>query len=410
MAAFEYTAINAAGKTVKGVLEGDNQRQVRQQLREKSLTPLVVKNTVAAKSSSDKKSSWFNFNQRRIQISNLDLTLITRQLATLVKSGMTIERALYSIANQSKKSNVKRLLMAVRAKVLEGHSLAVGFGQFPAVFPEIFRSTIAAGEASGNLDQVLQRLADYMDRQHEMSKKLLQSLIYPLVLILVSVIVVSVLLAYVVPKVAMVFESSQATLPVMTRLVMTFSDLVQNYGIWLVAIIIVVAVLFRLWLNKRDNKIKWQQFLLRLPLWGKISRTANAAAFARTLGILVSSRVAVLDAMRIGSKVMSILPMRDAVTNAANSVKEGQSPSKALAQTNYFPGIMIHLMASGEASGTLSEMLISAADYQDMEVSAKISTLMSLLQPIIILCMGGAITAIMVAVLLPIAQMSNIVA
>lgn len=410
MAAFEYTAINVKGKTVKGVMEGDNDRQIRQKLREQALTPLNVLSAAPKNDhSGDTSARSFSFLKRGIRVSQLDLTLVTRQLSTLVKSGMTIEKALYSVGNQSEKANITKLLMAVRAKVLEGHTLASGFAQFPSVFPEIFRSTIASGEASGNLDEVLSRLADYMDRQHEMGKKLTQSLIYPVVLVFVSIIVVSILLAYVVPKVAKVFESSQATLPLMTRIVMWLSDMIQTYGVFVAIALMVGGVVWQWWLSDTKHRFKFHQRLLKLPIWGKLTRASNAAAFARTLGILVSSRVSVLDAMRIAADVMTSLPMRDAVINASKDVKEGVSISKSLEKTKYFPPIMLHLMASGESSGALSEMLISAADYQDMEVESRTSTMMSLFQPFVILIMGGVIASIMVAVLLPIAQMSNVV-
>ncbi len=409
MAAFEYVAMDARGKNVKGVLEGDNARQIRQQLRDKALTPMEVNEANSSGTKSKNGKAIPAKAKVGGKLSATDLTLLTRQLATLVKSGMPIEKALNSVSQQTDKQKIKTLLLAIRAKVLEGHSLADAFGQFPHVFPEIYRSTIASGEASGHLDTVLMRLADYAELRHEMSKKLMESLMYPVIVVCMSFAILTLLLAFVVPKVVSIFESNDAQLPVLTQAIIFASDVVQNYW-WLFLIIAVAAVFgWQVLMAKESRRYAYHQILLTLPLLGKMIQARNASAFARTLGILVGSSVSVLEAMRIASDVLTSLPMKQAVLDAANQVKEGVGISKSLEATGYFPGMMLHLIHSGEASGSLDEMLISAADYQEMEVQAKTSALLAASQPLVIVFLGGLVMLIMMGILMPIFDMNNLI-
>lgn len=406
MAAFEYTALNAKGKTVKGVIEGDHPRHIRQKLRQQSLSPLEIKEAAPSKrATSGRKSALFSV-KRRIKLTPVDLTLMSRQLATLVKSGMPVERALHSVSQQTDKPKIATLLVSLRAKVLEGHSLADAFSEYPDVFPEIYRSTIAAGEASGNLDSVLMRLADYAERKHESSKKMMESLMYPIIVLVMSLLILGVLMTYVVPKVVGIFESNSAELPALTQVIFSTSAFVIQYW-WLIAIVLGgVAFLWSALMLNQGNRAKFHAFLLKLPFIGGVVRARNAATFSRTLGILVGSGVSALSALRISSDVVSNIPMRKAVEQAAVKVKEGGAIAKSLADTKQFPGMMIHLIDSGEESGNLDEMLISAADYQDMEVQAKTSTAMAAIQPLMIVGLGAMVLTIMIGILLPISNMS----
>lgn len=408
MAAFEYTALNAKGKTVKGVIEGDHPRHIRQKLRDQSLSPLEITEAASAKKTEGKSASSLFSSKRSIKLSPVDLTLLSRQLATLVKSGMPVERALLSVSQQTDKQKIATLLVALRAKVLEGHALADAFAEYPDVFPEIYRSTIAAGEVSGNLDTVLMRLADYAERKHESSKKMMESLMYPVIVLVMSLLILGVLMAYVVPQVVGIFESNGSKLPPLTQFVFGLSDFTIQYW-WLIGGVIVglVFIWSALMLNKK-NRAKFHAFLLKFPFIGKVIRARNAATFSRTLGILVSSGVSALSAMRIAADVVSNLPMRKAVEDAAVKVKEGTAIAKSLGDTKQFPGMMIHLINSGEESGNLDEMLISAADYQDMEVQAKTSAAMAAIQPLMIVGLGGMVLTVMIAILMPIFNMSNL--
>lgn len=407
MAAFEYLALDARGKTQKGVLEGDNARQIRQKLREQNLTALEV----SAAASTNTPEAAYNIGKRhkRLRISAVDLTIMTRQLATLVKSGTPVERALLSVSQQSDKQKVTALLVAMRAKVLEGNSLAAAFASYPHVFPEIFRSTIAAGEASGHLDSVLLRLADYAERRHEMGKKMLENLLYPIMVVLLSLAILGLLLGYVVPQVVQIFESNDAPLPLITKVVIAISELVQGYWWLLFAVVIGSWVFYKIMMKSAKNRFKRDLIYLRLPMFGSVIRARNAAAFARTLGILSGSSVPVLQAMSIAADVVANLPMQEAVQAAKTQVQEGGSIAKSLAVSRYFPPMMIHLIGSGEESGNLDEMLISAADYQELEVQAKTSAAMAVAQPLMIVVLGMMVLGIMFAVLMPIFNMSNLI-
>ena len=409
MAAFDYTALNAKGKTVKGVTEADAPRVVRQKLREQGLTPLTITASASTDKQSSEKNRGFSLAKVGSGLSTADLTLMTRQLATLVKSGMPIERALYSISQQTEKQKVKALMVAIRSKVLEGHSLAQAFGEFPHVFPEIYRSTIASGEASGQLDGVLMRLADYAEQRHEMSKALIGNMLYPIIVVVISFGLLAFLLAFIVPQIVSIFESNEQDLPGLTIAVIAISDFLREQ--WPILLIIAIAaVAFGIWFMQSDSRrFLYHQLLLRLPMVGPMGKAKNASAFARSLGILVGSSVPVLEAMRISSAVIENLPMREAVENSALQVKEGIGISKALDATGYFPGMMVHLIGSGEDSGTLDDMLISASDYQDMELQSKISILFTILQPVIILLVGGLVMTIIMAVLGPIFELGTLV-
>lgn len=408
MAAFEYTALNAKGKTVKGVIEGDHPRHIRQKLREQSLSPLQITEAAPSKklhSDAGGRSSFFSA-RRSIKLSPVDLTLMSRQLATLVKSGMPIERALHSVSQQTDKQKIATLLVSLRAKVLEGHSLADAFAEYPDVFPEIYRSTIAAGEVSGNLDTVLMRLADYAERKHEASKKMLESLMYPVIVLVMSLLILGVLMTYVVPKVVGIFESNSAELPALTQFIFSASAFVIGYW-WLIAgVVFGLMFLWSVLMMNKGNRTRFHGFLLKLPFIGSVIRARNAATFSRTLGILVGSGVSALSAIRIATDVVSNLPMRKAVEQAGVKVKEGSAIAKSLGDTKQFPGMMIHLINSGEESGNLDEMLISAADYQDMEVQAKTSAAMAAIQPLMIVGLGAMVLTIMTGILLPISNMS----
>ena len=316
MGAFEYTAVDAAGRERKGVIEGDTPRHARSLLREQQLLPVTVE-AVAAQESRRALSGGLSL---RRGLSATDLSLLTRQIATLVRAGLPLEEALLAVSQQTEKPRVQSIVMGVRARVMEGHTLAAGLTDFPRVFPEIYRATVAAGEHSGHLDAVLERLAEYTESREQMQQKVFGALLYPLVLTVMCFGIVSVLLTYVVPKVVEVFEANRAKLPLMTRVLVVVSDFLRGYGLWL--LIGIAAASFIGWraLQSPAMRRRFHRVLLRLPLAGKIVRGFNAARFTRTLSILTASAVPVLDALRISSEVITSLPMRDAVNEAASAV------------------------------------------------------------------------------------------
>ncbi len=403
MPAFEYTALDAAGKEKKGVLEGDTARQIRQQLRDQKLNPLTV---VEGNTKATKARSGTRF---RGGISTTDLALITRQIATLSSSGTPVEEALAAVSRQTEKQHIKTLLLSVRAKVLEGHSLADSLGEFPNVFPEIFRATVAAGEQSGHLDGVLERLADYSEDRQATQATITKALMYPAALIIAAVAIVGLLLAYVVPQVVQVFDSLNQELPLLTRVLIQTSELVRSWGVVFVAAVIAMVYLFKRAMRNEDLKFRVHSLLLRLPVIKRLIRSFNSAQFARTLSILAASGVPVLDALNIAADVLTNRPMRSAVRNAAIQVREGASLSRSLEKTGHFPPMMLHLIASGESSGRLGDMLEKSATHQERELNSHIAIFLGLFEPMIVLLMGGIILVIVLAILLPIFELNNLV-
>ena len=404
MGAFEYTALDPTGRERKGVLEGDTARQVRQLLREQSLLPVEV-NEVAQEEIRRKAS--FSF---RRGVSASDLALMTRQLATLVHSGLPLEEALMAVSEQSEKPRIRTIVMGVRAKVMEGHALADGLADFPNVFPEIYRATVAAGEQSGHLDTVLERLADYTENREQMRSRTVNAMLYPILLFAVCIGIVFMLLTFVVPKIVKQFENSKADLPILTQALIGISDFVRDWGLAMIAAIVAAAFLFRRWLRDPAARRRYHAFLLRLPLIGKVVRGSNTARFARTFATLTSSAVPVLDAMRISGEVVTNLPMRDAVEVAATRVREGAPIGKSLGASKIFPPMMIHLIASGETSGELETMLDRAATNQEREMDSILGAVVGLLGPLMILVMGGLVLLIVLAMLLPIFQLNELIA
>jgi general secretion pathway protein F len=403
MGAFEYTAVDTGGRESRGILEGDTARHVRQLLRERQLLPVTV-NAVSEQEKSQKRS--FSLARR---VSATDLALFTRQLATLVKAGLPLEESLLAVSQQTERERVQSIVLGVRAKVMEGHTLADGFADFPRVFPEIYRATVSAGEQAGHLDTVLERLADYTENREEIRQKVMGAMLYPIALTVMCLMIVSGLLVYVVPKVVNVFRSSHAELPIMTRVLISVSDFLRLRGIYILIIAVVGFIFLSRWLAQPGPKRRYHLLQLRLPLIGKLSRGFNTARFTRTLSILTGATVPVLDALRIAGEVVTNLPMRDAVAEASLRVSEGASIGRSLAISKLFPPMTIHLIQSGESSGELENMLERAAISQERELDGLLTAIVGLLGPGLIVLMGLFVMGIVFAMLLPIFQMSNLV-
>lgn len=404
MAAYEYSALDARGKARKGLIEGDTPRHARSLLREQGLNPLEIHEV-----SEQKSGSSLPFSRRGAGISSTDLALFTRQLATLVRSGLPLDEALTAVSEQSERKHVRRVVLGVRSSVVEGNPLATALNQFPNVFPPLFRATVEAGESSGKLDHILERLADYVERRQAMNQKIMLAAFYPAILTVVAVSVVILLLTYVVPQVVDVFSSIDAELPGLTKGLIATSDFLRDNGIWLLLLGAAAAVGFS-WMMRRDAfRRRVHMLLLRVPLVGRLVRGTNTGRFTRTLGILFGSGVPILDAMQIGTQVVTHLPMREAIDEAAVSVREGTSLSRALHASKLFPPITLHLIASGESSGKLDEMLDRAAENQEREVETLVAALMGVFEPVLILTMGGVVLVIVLAILLPIFDLNQLV-
>ena len=403
MSAFEYVALDAEGRKKKGVLEGDSARHVRQQLRDQGL--LAVSVDEAAERESAQSTS---FNVKR-GVSAADLSLITRQLATLTKSGLPLDEATATVAKQTEKPRLQRILLGIRSKVLEGHTLADGMGQFPHIFNNLYRSTVSAGEQTGHLDLVLERLADYTESRQRLQNRIQMALIYPVILTLMAITIVSFLLAYVVPEVVKVFEDSGQTLPTITILMISASDLLRDYYGLIIGFVLVVIVIFRTLYKQPASKEKIHKIFLKLPLIGRLTRGANTARFTRTLSILVASGVPLLEALKISGQVVENLPMRRAILDAGARVREGSNLAKSLDVSGYFPPIVVNLIASGEVSGNLDEMLERSSVNQEQELETLITTLMGILEPLLIVIMAVVVLMIVLAILLPIFNLNQLV-
>jgi general secretion pathway protein F len=403
VSAFEYTALDVTGKERKGILEGDTPRHIRQLLREQQLLPVAVAE-VAQKEARRQRS--FSLSRR---VSSADLALFTRQLATLVRAGLPLEESLLAVSQQTEKPRVQSIILGVRSRVMEGHTLANGFAEFPRIFPEIYRSTVSAGEQAGHLDNVLERLADYTEGRDQLRQKVLGAMLYPIVLSVICFGIVSALLVYVVPQVVSVFQASKAKLPLITQLLILISGFLRSWGIYLLIGGIVAAVGFQRWLRNPAARRQFDRLLLRLPMVGRLARGFNTARFTRTFSILSASSVPVLEALRISGEVVTNLPMRDAVADAAARVREGAPIGRSLAASRLFPPMTIHLISSGESSGQLEAMLERAAISQERELDGLIAAMVGLLGPILIVVMGLFVMGIVFAMLLPIFEMNNLI-
>ncbi|CAH8191128.1 type II secretion system inner membrane protein GspF [Vibrio aestuarianus] len=403
MAAFEYKALDAKGKQKKGVIEGDNARQVRQRLKEQGLIPVEVLGT-KAKAAKQEQSP---FSMKR-GISTPDLALITRQLSTLVQSGMPLEECLKAVSEQSEKPRIRNMLAAVRSKVTEGYTLSDSLGDYPHIFDELFRSMVAAGEKSGHLDSVLERLADYAENRQKMRSKLMQAMIYPIVLVVFAVGIVAFLLAAVVPKIIGQFVQMGQELPKSTQFLLSSSDFIQHWGIQLLVLTIALVFLAKWLLSKPNLRLKWDRKVIYMPMIGKISRGLNTSRFARTLSICTSSAIPILEGMKVAVDVMANQYVKQQVTMAADNVREGASLRKALDQTKLFPPMMLHMIASGEQSGELESMLTRAADNQDANFESTINIALGIFTPALIALMAGLVLFIVMATLMPILEMNNL--
>ena len=403
MPAFEYTALNAKGQEESGMLEADNAKQVRQTLRDGKLTPLKVEQIEKKESQSDSKV------RRAGKVNASELALFTRQLATLTQSGSPLEEALSITAKQSEQKNLQRIISAVRSRVIEGHSLAGGLQLFPSVFPKMYRATVSAGEQSGHIDAVLERLADYTEDRQVLQQKISTALVYPVILTVLSIAIVAGLLAFIVPQIVEVFENMGQELPVMTRMIIALSDFVIANGLYVIAAIIIAIIIFKKMVKIPKWEYRYHNFLLRIPGIKKMVRGLNTARFARTLSILASSGVPILDAMAISSQVIQNVPMRQAVDEAAIKVREGKAIHKSLEQSGYFPPMTIYLIASGENSGKLDEMLERAAVQQERETDSMMTGMLSIFEPMLILIMGGVVMTIVLSILLPILNLNQLV-
>lgn len=403
MPAFDYQAVDSRGKTKKGVIEGDTARHVRSLLRDQGLMPTEVSSSLnKTKSATGKVSA-------KGKISTTELALLTRQLATLVESGLPLEESLLAVAEQSEKNKLKSMLMAVRTKVTEGYGLSESMGEFPQVFNNLYRSMVAAGEKSGHLEKVLNRLADYTEKREQLRSLLIQALVYPIIMMVVAISVIVILITFVVPEIVKQFIHLGGDLPAATQFLISSSEFLQNYGLFIIILIIIASTVFKRMLLKPNFAFAYHRQLALMPIIGKISRGISTARFARTLSILTASAVPLLEAMRISGEVLDNQFIKKQVKEATDKVREGESLRQALQQTKLFPPMMLHMIASGEKSGELEHMLSRAADNQDREFESLISISLKAFEPALMIVMAVVVLFIVLAILLPTLQLNNMI-
>ncbi|MDP2227618.1 MAG: type II secretion system inner membrane protein GspF [Moraxellaceae bacterium] len=404
MPAFEFVSVDTAGRKQKGVLEADSARQVRQQLRDKGWLPVSVEPAAV-----EHKSARRGFSLSRGGMSAYELALITRQLATLIQAGIPVEETLRAVSRQSERPALQSLTLAVRARVSEGYTLAQSMSEFPQAFPDLYRATVSAGEKSGHLDLVLNQLADYTESRYDIQKKIQGAMIYPAILTLLATVIVIGLLTYVVPDIVKVFDNTRQQLPLLTRGLIWTSDFLKAVGPYAIVILVVGGLASRPLWRRDDVRYRLHGWQLRFPLIRKLVRGANASRFASTLSILTRSGVPLVEALKIAAEVSSNWHIRDAIRQTAVKVTEGGSLSRALEESGHFPPMMMQMIASGEQSGELDEMLARAATMQEKELGNLVTTLVGLFEPLMLLLMAGVVLMIVLAIMLPILSMNNLV-
>ena len=403
MAAFEYSALNPTGTTERGVLEADSERHARRLLRGRELTPLNVA------PAHEKRGRTRQSLLRSGRMSGEQLGLFTRLLATLLRSGLPLDDALGILRKQSESQAIEKIVLAVRAKVREGHSLETALDEHPRAFPDVYRATVGAGEQTRLLPVVLEQLADYVERREQVIQRVRIAMVYPAVLVVTAFAVVTGLLAYVVPEVVRVFDDVGRTLPAITRFLIALSDATRSYGVAGLGVgAVLIATLYRLY-QRPAVKYRAHLLVMKLPLLGRALIEFDSARFASTLGILLDSGVDMLDALTIASRSVVLHPYRAALAEATVRVREGAALHVALGAERTVPGLLEQLVASGENSGELPRMLATSAETFDRKTERYIAVLLGLVEPLLIFSMGAIILFIVIAIMLPIFEMNQFV-
>ncbi|RZT29655.1 type II secretion system inner membrane protein GspF [Cupriavidus agavae] len=404
MPAYRYEAADATGRADRGVIEADSPKQARTQLRARGLTPISVDPLAGAGLA--KRGSQGMFVRR---LSTQEQALFTRQLASLIVSGLPLDEALGALADQAERQYVHELLAGIRAEVMGGSSLSVALAQHPKDFPDIYRALVSAGEHSGHLGVVLERLATYIETRNTLTSKIRLAFTYPAIVTVVAFAIVIFLLSYVVPQVVSVFANTKQKLPTLTIVMLWLSDFVRNWWWAGLAGLAVITAIIRSVLKQPDVKLSWHRWLLTAPLLGKLIRGYNTARFASTLAILVSAGVPILRSLQAAGETLTNVALKANVDDATTRVREGASLARALAAQNQFPPVLVHLIRSGEATGNLPVMLERAATGEGQELERRTLFLTSLLEPLLILTMGVVVLLIVLAVLMPIIEINQLV-
>jgi len=395
MEGFRYQALDTAGRSVSGTLQAETPRDARTQLRARGLLPSLIQENA--------HRPWAR------GLSAAQLSLLTRQMATLLDSGLTMEQALAALIEEAEAPSTRELLAGVKAEVMAGASLAVALGSYARSFPEFYRALVQGGEDSGALPTVLAHLADYLDARQALRQKTSLALLYPVLVGVVALAIVTGLLVYVVPQVVQVFQQSRQALPLLTRALIGLSDFLRAAWPYLLLVFIATATGVHFALRRPVYRRRWHALLLALPWLGPLVRGVDTSRFASTLAILVAGGVPLLGALASAARVMGNAVMREAVERATGRVREGVSLARALGETRAFPPLLVHLVASGELSGKMEQMLGRAARLETQALERRLAVFLTLLEPVMILVMGAVVLLIVLAILLPIIEINQLV-
>ena len=402
MAAFKYTATDLAGHELRGIIEAESGRHARMLLRQQNLFPASV--TSASDRSRDSFIGW-----RRSRLGASALVLLTRRWAILLVSGMSLEETLNALAEQVDDDSTREILVGVRAEIQAGHPLSSGLERFPGVFPEIYVAMVKAGEKTGDLGTVLERLADYLEARYEARQRLVQALAYPVLVSIVAVAIVVGLMIYVVPTVVAVFAHGKQALPLLTRGLIAVSSLIRHFGWTILVIAFVMPIAWVSAMQSRNIRNRLHAALLELPVLGNLLRSSDSARFSATLAILLGSNVPLLEALNAAQRTLRNLRIRDAVERAIERIREGAPIARALGVEKVFPPMMIHLIASGESSGALPAMLRRAAEQQQKELDHFTALGVAIFEPALIVGLGFLVILIVLAILMPIMEINQLV-
>lgn len=400
MPTYEYVALGADGRKSNGVVTADNARAARRELRFRSLTPLSLEEANEERTKAG--------SARKKPMSSMERVLVTRQMAMMIGSGVPVEQALGTISSQSEKPATRRLFAGMRDKVAEGFKFSETVADQPKTFPPLYLAVTSAGEVSGELAMVLERLADHLEKAHKVKRKVMTALIYPIVLGIVALLVITLLLIFVVPRVVEQFDNFGQELPLLTRIVIGISETLQNYGLVLLLGFVLGIWGLRRLLRQKHIKRRIDNALLNLPVAGRLIRLANGAQFARTFAMLVGSNTPVVDSLVAARGSLSNLVFVEAIDDVIVAVREGATPARALAKTGVFPPMLTGLVASSTASDNLAELMEKGAGYLEDEFDGTSSLFLGLLEPVIILLLGTVVALIVLSIMLPILQLNTL--
>ncbi|EFH7123585.1 type II secretion system protein GspF [Escherichia coli] len=409
MALFYYQALQHNGHKAKGLIEADSARHARQLLRGKGLIPVRVEVRLHDFTGKNLRGMLQHQWHSRRRVASAELALFTRQLATLVQAAMPLETCLQAVSEQSEKLHVKSLGMALRSRIQEGYTLSDSLREHPRIFDSLFCSMVAAGEKSGHLDVVLNRLADYTEQRQRLKSRLQQAMLYPIVLLVVAISVVSILLTAVVPKIIEQFDYLGHDLPASTRMLISLSNALLSGGLYWLAGFLLLSFFIQRLLKKANFRLCWDKTLLRLPVTGRVAKGLNTARFSRTLSILTASNVPLLEGVQTAAAVSVNCYVEQQLLKAASRIREGSSLRAALAEQGLFPPMMLYMIASGEQSGQLEKMLDQAAVNQEREFDSLVGIALGLFEPALVMMMAGVVLFIVVAVLEPMLQLNNMI-